>query len=62
MTFISTKAREELHKFNDKSTTGVQDLIVNFNDYTLGSLTLGGESFEEAPIFNWIHVYCTRLE
>lgn len=42
MTFISTKAREELHKLNDESTIEIQDLILKFNDHTLGNLSLGG--------------------
>lgn len=61
MTFISTKAREELHKLNDESTIGVQNLILKFNHYTLGYLSLAGE-FYEAPIFNWMFIYCIRVE
>lgn len=54
MTSISTKAKEELHKWNDKSTTKVQNLILK--------CSLGGEFFDEAPIFNWIFICYTRVE
>jgi len=42
MTFISTKAREEFHKLNDESTTGIQYLILKFNAYNLGYYSVGG--------------------
>lgn len=62
MTSISTKAKEKLDQYNDKSTTKVQNLILKCSHYTLGYLSLGGEFFNEVPIFNWIFIYYTRVE
>ena len=56
MTFISTKAREELHKLNDEGTIGLQYLILKFNAYNLGYFSVGGKFFGEASIFRSIPI------
>lgn len=41
-----------MHKLNGESTTGVQNLILNFNDYTFGYLSLAGKIFMEILFLN----------
>jgi hypothetical protein len=54
--FVPTEAREELKKLIDESSNCVQDLILKFYNCALEYLYLWEESFDGAPIFNWINL------
>ena len=55
--FIPTKGVEGQNKLNDENSHCVQDLNLKFFNCALEYLNFWEESFNGAPIFNWINLY-----
>lgn len=51
------KAREELNKINNESLSGLQDLILKFQNCAFDYFDLYEEMFDKPFIFNFLNLY-----